>query len=147
MIEEFWIINGSGVPLFHLDVKLGGKDDSIESITKSTLFAGKWTAINVVSQQLNRETISSIHLGSQTLTLKKSVPFNLLFIASAPRDVKDRQIDKILARLMQSFINKYARVLLEWNGNIEQFRSFYQEADKVIHDSYPEKFQRTLAEI
>ncbi len=147
MIEEFWIINGFGVPLFHANVKLGGRDDSIEAITKSALFAGMWTAINVVSQELNKESINSIHLGTQTLSLKKSDSFNLLFIVNAPRDVKDKQINKILARLMESFIDKYSSVLPGWNGNIAQFSGFYQEVDKVVNDSYPEKFQRTLAEI
>ncbi len=147
MIEEFWIINGSGIPLFHINVKSGGIDDSIEAITKSTLFAGVWTAINSVAQQLNGDSISSLHLGTQTLTLKKSDSFNLIFMVNAPRDVKDKQVSKALARLMESFIDKYSSALTNWNGNVEQFRSFYQEVDKVIHDSYPEKFQRTLAEI
>ncbi len=147
MIEEFWIINSYGVPLFHLNVKNGKRDDSIEAITKSTLFAGMWTAINTVAQQFNNDSINSIHLGSQTLSLKKSESYNLLFIANAPRDVKDKQINKILDKLMNSFIGKYSSVLIGWNGNIEQFMSFYQEVEKVVNDSYPEKFQRTLADI
>ncbi len=147
MIEEFWVINSYGVPLFHLNVKNGKRDDSFEAITKSTLFAGMWTAINTVAQQFNNDSINSIHLGSQTLSLKKSESYNLLFIANAPRDVKDKQINKILDKLMNSFIGKYSSVLIGWNGNIEQFMSFYQEVEKVVNDSYPEKFQRTLADI
>ncbi len=147
MIEEFWIINGSGVPLFHFDTKIGGKEDSIEAVVKSTLFAGMWTAINVVAQQINGDSINSLHLGSRTLTLKKSEKFNLIFLANAPRNEKDKKIEKILAKLMQAFLDVYSGVLIGWNGNIEQFNRFRQDVEKVIRDSYPEKFQRSLAEI
>ncbi len=147
MIEEIWVINAAGIPLFHVDIRLSGLDESVEDLMKSALFAGVWTAINSVAQQLNGNSISSLHLGTRTITLKKSDSFNLIFMANAPRDVNDKVVSKVLARLMESFIDKYSRALKEWNGNVEQFRSFKQEVEKVIHESYPERFQRALADI
>jgi hypothetical protein len=147
MIEEFWIINAAGVPLFYQSTKSGAKDDSLEAITKSTLFAGMWSAINSFAQQIDGTSISSIHLGTNTLTLKKSESFNLIFTVKAPRDVKDKQVNKILAKLMESFLENYSTILPSWTGNIGDFSSFHQEVNKVIHASYPEKFQRSLAEI
>jgi hypothetical protein len=147
MIEEFWIINAAGVPLFYQSTRSEVKDDSIESITKSTLFAGMWSAINSFAQQIDGTSISGIQLGKHSLKLKKSESFNLIFMVKAPIDVKDKQVNKVLDKLVESFLANYSNALTNWNGDIEQFNAFHQEVVKVIHTSYPEKFQRSLSEI
>ena len=116
---EFYIINTSGIPLFHQKA-----NPSIESVNKN-MVSGFISAIqSVVSAQNDEEKIESIKFKNTKLIILQQSLYNIFFIARVSQKEKEKPARKELKKLSTFFIEDYRKHLIEWDGEINVFQSF-----------------------
>lgn len=116
---EFYVINNSGVPLFHQKA-----NPSIESVNKN-MVSGFISAIqSVVSAQNDEEKIESIKFKNTKLIILQQSLYHLFFIARVSQKVKEKPVRKEIIKLSTSFIEDYRKYLIEWDGEINVFQNF-----------------------
>lgn len=116
---EFFVINTSGVPLFHQKA-----NNSIESVNKN-MVSGFISAIqSVVSAQNEEEKIEIIKFKNTKLVILQQKLYQLFFIARISQKEKEKPVRKELLKLSTLFVEDYRKHLIEWDGEISIFQNF-----------------------
>ena len=117
--HEFYVINSSGVPLFHQKA-----NNSTESVNKN-MVSGFISAIqSVVSSQNDEEKIEIIKFKNTKLVILQQSLYDLFFIARVSQKEKEKPARKELKKLSILFVEDYRKHLIEWDGEISIFQNF-----------------------
>ncbi len=118
-VEEFWIINWDGLPLFKysptrsLRIELiGGFLSAIQSFAKTVIEDER-------GQYLNTLTI-----GDHSYHFLTDEVYKLYFILKTSKKVKEKIINLYLQRFQDMFIEEFRKDLVAFDGDITPFESF-----------------------
>jgi len=115
-----WVVTETGIALFS---QVFNQDHDPQ------LFAGVLSALNSFSEQISEGGLSNFQVSEIHFSMIKRM--GLIFVASSnPRAKKKKALDE-LNIIAEKFLNKYSKILEDWNSDISQFTDFSQ----VIADS------------
>ncbi|KKN14217.1 hypothetical protein LCGC14_0998330 [marine sediment metagenome] len=119
IVEEFWIINWDGLPLFKysstrsLRIELiGGFLSAIQSFAKTVIDDGKGKYLNTIS------------IGDHTYNFMTNEIYKLYFILKTSSKEKEKIINIYLRRFEDMFIEEFRRDLITFDGDISKFDKF-----------------------
>ena len=147
MIKEFWIINTSGICLFHRSVDSNVYKIDTKNITIDTeLFSGLLTAILNMYSELSSTEIQKLEgEGGKFLFFRKQ---NLIYIVRSQLNDDDKKIKKKIEIIQNLFIEKYNKQLEEFDGNITSFSLFEADLNEIFKKiSKLEKWGKGILEI
>lgn len=132
MIQEIIILNDKGVPIFFHNFSGSSNIDSDYHVIASYF------------DQICRFTKYGFKESLNALKMNKSVfyfytdpksNFHLIFKCESKVDskkLKKKLIDNIAVRVFDTFLNKFKKELINFNGNYSQFKSFSLEIDEIM---------------
>ena len=147
MIKEFWIINTSGICLFHRSVDSNVYKIDTKNITIDTeLFSGLLTAILNMYSELSSTEIQKLEgEGGKFLFFRKQ---NLIYIVRSQLNDDDKKIKKKIEIIQNLFIEKYDKQLEEFDGDITSFSLFETDLNEIFKKlSKPEKWGKGILEL
>lgn len=110
-----WVVTETGIALFS---RVFNQDHDQQ------LFAGVLSALNSFSEQISEGGLSNFQVSEIRFSLIKRK--GLIFVASSnPRAKKKKALDE-LNIIAEKFLNKYSKILEDWNSDISQFADFSQ---------------------
>ncbi|MHA1145458.1 MAG: hypothetical protein ACTSRW_12020 [Candidatus Helarchaeota archaeon] len=133
-IEEIWIINSSGIPVFN--VQTASDLDPI-------LVAGFLSSLETYVKSMGDKKINSISLGESKIILKHG-NHGFLFISRSKRNAKEKKIMKSLDLIEKEFFKKYEHILEKWSGDTEVFEDFISDIDRIFKTSAETKAKESL---
>ena len=144
MINEFWIIDKSGICLFHRSVDKN--ETSSADSDQMQLISGFLSSILNLYSQISSDELQKI-LGEGFKFLFFSYA-NLIFMVRANLNTNDNQIKKKINIIQKSFIKKYATELENFDGNIDSFKKFEKDLDQIFKKiSKLEKWSKGLSNL
>lgn len=130
MVEELWVINDSGICLFHRSIYLDGPDCSNLNIGENQLFSGLLTGILTATLEFSSNDIKKMEtLEGKFMFFKKN---HLFFVVWAKIKSSDKKIKKKIKVLQDLFIDKFKEDLENFDGEVTAFHLFEEELDKVF---------------
>ena len=125
-VEEFWIINWDGLPLFKYSPKrslrvelIGGFLSAIQSFAKTVIEEERGNYLNTLS------------IGEHSYNFLTDEIYRLYFILKTSKKVKEKIINLYLQRFQDMFIEEYRRELIAFDGDITIFDSFNKQFVKT----------------
>jgi len=118
LIDEFWIINFDGVPLFSYS-----PDDPLNS----HLIGGFFSAIQKFSTKMDDKTehyINSLNLNDASIHFLINQKYELYFISKSSKKTKPKLITPHLKELAEIFINEFEERIIDFDGEITIFNEF-----------------------
>ena len=141
MIEEFWVINDSGLCLFYRSIHAKSSDINLDM--QQDLFSGMFSAILQFHSQLTSTQIQKFEdYEGKFLFFARH---NLIFIVKAKLDVPDKKIRQQVEVIQDSFIKRFEKEIDNFSGNITDFQCFSEDLDEVFKKiSMAEKWGKGL---
>ncbi len=140
IIEEFWVINETGLCLFYRSIH-PGKESPVEN--QSDLVSGMFSAILQFHSQLSGSNIQKFEdtEGKFLFFARRK----LIFIVKAKLNAPDDKIKKRVNLIQEQFIKKFSAKLDAFDGNVTEFKKYEKELDLLfIEMSKAEKWGREL---
>ncbi len=125
IIEEFWVINDTGLCLFYRSIH-----PEKQVATQSDLISGMFSAILQLHSKLSGSSIQKFEdtEGKFLFFARK----NLIFIVKARLNAPDDKIKKRVTLLQDKFIKKFQAKLDNFDGNVTEFKSYEKDLDSVF---------------
>lgn len=118
LIDEFWIINFHGVPLFKYP-----SDDDLDS----HLIGAFFSAVQKFSSHLDSKTeqyINSLMLKKNAFHFLINQKYRLYFISKSSKKTKSKLINPHLKELAELFIGEFEEDIINFDGEITFFNRF-----------------------
>jgi len=132
-IEELWLIQKSGIPMFKYPKEPEGTGDS--------LFAGMLTAILALVKESTGEIISNIVMMNHTFFINPIEKLRIIIAVKTPMNTKTKEIQKQLEALRDKLLEMYSPSDIDrWDGNCDTFKTFEEHLIKEKN-----KFQQYLS--
>ncbi|WP_371802926.1 hypothetical protein [Candidatus Lokiarchaeum ossiferum] len=120
LIDEIWILTENGLTLYN--------EQFLEE-QSADLFGGFISAINAFASEIGMEEVQMIKGKNYKLTLAHYEDHRLTFVVRTPLDQKDTKIISYLGYLKKKFVDYYAEDLLDWKGEMEEFKEIKELFD------------------
>ncbi|MFX1444345.1 MAG: hypothetical protein ACFFHV_13100 [Promethearchaeota archaeon] len=148
MVEEFWIIDTSGICLFHRAIheKSNIMDQKVEIQIDEQLFSGLLSGIMSFAEEVSKEQIKKIELdeGKFLFFARR----NLIFIVRSHLNTSDKNVKKKIQIIEDLFIKKYSKELDTFNGDVSSFRFFENDLEEIFKKiSKSEKWGKGLIDL
>ena len=131
-IEELWLIQKSGIPMFKYPKGQDGIGDS--------LFAGMLTAILALIKESTGETISNIVMMNHNFFINPIEKLRIIIAVKTPINTKTKEIQKQLEVLRDKLLETYSPSDIDhWDGDCDTFKTFEEHLIKE-----KSKFQQYL---
>ncbi|MFX0069534.1 MAG: hypothetical protein ACFFAO_00370 [Candidatus Hermodarchaeota archaeon] len=132
MIEEFWIINESGICLFHRSINKETHEieDRSGIQIEEQLFGGFLSGLMSFTEEMASEIIKKIELREGKFLIFTSK--NLIFIVRSDLNVSDKKIKNKIAIIKELFIEKFSKELDAFNGEISTFTVFEKDLEEIF---------------
>jgi hypothetical protein len=124
MIDQILIMTDSGLPLFDWTPNNDGAD--------SNLVSGFLTALNLFAEGERGEQIRKITMDPTTFIFQREQ--NQIFVILTKDPEFEKIILLILTEIKERFLDAYSEAAQNFNGNVEQFTSFKDTVDQILHD-------------
>ncbi|OLS12029.1 MAG: hypothetical protein RBG13Loki_4373 [Promethearchaeota archaeon CR_4] len=116
-IEQLWLIQRSGVPMF----KYPENDQKIDD----SLFAGMLTAILQLVRTSMGHFIETIAMGDRSFCIVSVEELDLIIVVQTPKNIKSKQVHKQLEVIREKLMKTYTLASIKnWDGSCEFFKSF-----------------------
>ena len=147
MIEEFWIINTSGICLFHRGILSDKTNLTSKNVKIDTeLFSGLLSAILSMYSEISSSQIQKLE-GEEGKFLFFSKQ-GLIYIVRAKFSDDDKKIKKMIDVIQDLFVKKYQKELKDFDGNITSFIQFESNLVEIFKKiSKPEKWGKSLMDL
>ncbi len=129
MIEEFWIIDKSGICLYH---RIKGNDTSKNEDAFEQLLGGLLTGILTVSKEVMASTLQKIE--SKGVKFLFFTENELIFVVKATINTSDNKIKKRIEILQDKFIKKFKLELENFDGDVTSFKQYEGELDEIFKE-------------
>lgn len=121
-IDEFWIINWNGIPLFSYSPSeklnqnfIGGFFSAIQAFAKG------------ITEDFGKEYVKALSVGKFNYIFLANNIHQLFFISKSNKKVKEKQISKHLRIIEKMFLEKFESLLTNFNGDVSSFEEFNYE--------------------
>jgi hypothetical protein len=131
IVDEFWILNFEGVPLFHY---------SQEEERNYQLIGAFFSAIQSFARELSRNKknkfVHQISLGNANYTFLVNTKYDLYFVSKSPSKIKEKQVNPHLKRIEEMFLDDFKSVIFDYAGDISVFEKFREKFKKYFDDNF-----------
>ncbi len=148
MVKEFWIIDTSGICLFHRAIhgKTNIMDEKFKIQIDEQLFSGLLSGIMSFTEEVSQEQIKKIELNEGKFLFFARQ--NLIFIVRADLNTSDKNVKKKIQVIQDLFIKKYSKELDAFDGDVSSFRFFEHDLEEVFAKiSKTEKWGKGLIDL
>ena len=148
MVEEFWIIDTSGICLFHRALHGGSNimDRKFEIQVDEQLFSGLLSGIMSFAEEVSQEKIKKIELNEGKFLFFARQ--NLIFIVRSLLNKSDKDVKKKIQIIQDLFIKKYSDELDAFDGDVSSFRLFEKDLEDIFKKiSKSEKWGKGLIDL
>lgn len=148
VVEEFWIMDTSGICLFHRSIhgKANIIDEKAGIQIDEQLFSGLFSGIMSFTEEVSKEQIKKIELNEGKFLFFSRQ--NLIFIVRTELNISDKSVKKKIQIIEDLFIKKYSKELEAFNGDISSFRLFENDLEEVFKKiSKSEKWGKGLIDL
>jgi len=114
LIQELWIISGSGLTLYNQ--RIG------ESINKD-LFGGFISAIDNFVQEMGGDC-KRIEMGDSLLLIEKCKDPSIIIVCRSGKKNKQKKIEKYMGKIKEEIFKHHKEKIKTWDGNTETFDDF-----------------------
>lgn len=123
IIDNLWILLETGIVLFKR---------IIDKNIKTQLFGGLMSALNSFSERLSDGGLTNFEISNKRFILMKKN--NIIFVASALKNVKEKRVIEKLNRVSEKFFELYPLewIQKEWDSDISYFSDFEQEIESIL---------------
>ncbi|MBD3211784.1 MAG: hypothetical protein GF311_04175 [Candidatus Lokiarchaeota archaeon] len=132
ILRDLWILDNTGVSLY---------SRVYNPKVNEQLFGALMSAINQFAEKLAEGGISSFELSDKKFTIEKRQ--NLLFIANASSNEKDKKIKRELTNISEKFLEVYSDKIKKFDGDVSIFSDFEQHIQNSLEDTV-KKFQNAF---
>lgn len=132
ILRDLWILNSSGVTMY---------SRVYNPKVNEQLFGALMSAINQFAERVAEGGISSFELSDKKFTIEKKE--DLLFIANAASDEKDKKVKKELSNISDKFLELYSDQLKNWDGDVSIFSDFENQIENSLEDTV-KKFRKAF---
>jgi hypothetical protein len=127
-VEEFWIINWEGIPLYNY---------SPTSKLEPSLISGFFSAIQAFAKEIDdSEEVNSIVFGKYNYTFLSDANRSLYFISKSLKKVKIKEINKHLINIQKMFVYEFSNDIEFFDGEISVFEKFNEVFNKYFEDNF-----------
>jgi len=132
ILRDLWILNSTGVTMY---------SRVYNPKVNEQLFGALMSAINQFAERVAEGGISSFELSDKKFTIEKKE--DILFIANAASDEKDKKVKKELSNISDKFLELYSDQLKNWDGDVSIFSDFESQIENSLEDTV-KKFQKAF---
>ena len=126
MIEEFWIVDKSGICFFHRSIDKNNEiGDDYEQ-----LLGGVFTGLLTFSNQLTTANLQKIETKDNKILF--FIEGGLIFVIKADLKASDKKIKEKIKILEDRFIKRFKNEISNFNGEISSFKIFEDDLDKIF---------------
>ncbi len=119
-IEQLWLIQRSGVPMFKFPDTQQKMDDS--------LFAGMLTAILQLVRTSTGNAIENMQMGESSFFIQTIESLEIIIVAKTEKNKKKHQVQKELEVIREKLMKTYdSTTIKKWDGSMEYFKSFAEQ--------------------
>ncbi len=122
MINQFLILNTSGVPLYNWQKE---KEE-----TDFGLISGFLSAFHMFAKSERGEEIKRIHLDPTTFIFEEES--DLIFVILTKEKKHEKFINLILKELKDRFLKQYQNEIEKYSGNMSLFRNFENDVEEIL---------------
>lgn len=123
-ISEIWIVNKSGAPIFNR---------SIDTKVDPALFGGFLSAIQAfIETQFKGAHLETLVFGQSQLFFLYIGLYNMFIVARSPKKVNAKDIQALLEKIRDLFLEKYKLLLEKDVADLDQFLSFNSDLEKLL---------------
>lgn len=146
MIEEFWIIQSTGICLFHKSIRSNTVSLKMKPINDTSLFSGLFSAILTMYSELSSSQIQKLE-GDEGKFLFFT-KHDLIYIVKAGLNASDKKIKKKIEIIQNLFIKKFENELINFDGEISNFSVFEDDLNTIFNKiSKSEKWGKNLLDL
>ncbi|TFF97064.1 MAG: hypothetical protein EU547_05365 [Promethearchaeota archaeon] len=130
IVEEFWIVNFNGIPLYSY---------SPEKELEPSLISSFFSAIQNFSSQMNGKKnlyINSLTVGDSIFNFLINKDYELYFILKSSDKIKSKLINKHLKEIEKMFIAKFNDELESFRGEVTMFTQFTPIFKSYFQDKF-----------
>jgi len=132
IIRDIWILSSDGITMY---------SRAYNPKVNEQLFGAVMSAINKFAEKITDGGLSSFELSDIKFTIIKKK--DILFVANASLEEKDKQINKELSNISDKFFEVYANQLENFSGDVSIFSDFEQHIEKSLQDTV-KKFKKAF---
>ncbi|MFX1541072.1 MAG: hypothetical protein ACFFBX_09870, partial [Promethearchaeota archaeon] len=122
MIRDVYILKRTGEVLIHKPFSKRGVDE--------TIFSGFYSALSAFAEELGHGGIETIQMGDVSFYYEHSE--DLLFAIAADKSHNAKDVKIVLTEVKQQFIEKYADLVADWDGNPLPFQKFTKDIELIV---------------
>ncbi|TFF89962.1 MAG: hypothetical protein EU548_05455 [Promethearchaeota archaeon] len=130
IVDEFWIINFDGIPLFSYSPR-----EELSSILISSFFSAI-QKFALRTDDSNSKYINSLSLGESNFNFMVNNEYELYFISKSTKKIKEKLINKHLKEIEQMFLSKFEEDVKNFSGEITKFDKFEPTFEKYFKDKF-----------
>lgn len=130
LIEDFWIINFDGIPLFIY---------SSNDVLNPNLMSSFLSAIQQFSLQIHDEEeqyIDSFTLADSKFNFLINQKFKLYFVLKSSKDLHPKFVNKHLKQIKQMFVGDFSKDIETFDGEVSNFSRFKHKIEKYFKDKF-----------
>ncbi|MFW9821754.1 MAG: hypothetical protein ACFFE4_02400 [Candidatus Thorarchaeota archaeon] len=116
VLQDVWILDKSGVVVFHREFK--------ETVSPQ-LFGAMMSALNIFSEELTDRGLSNFELNNKRFTIIKKD--NLIFVANSSKEFNQKKVNRELEKISKKFLKLYSKDLEKFQGRIGAFSEFKEK--------------------
>ena len=132
-IEEFWIINWSGTPLFSYSPSI-----KLEFNIMSSFFSALQSFAVQLIDEKKESYVNAIAIGEYNYNFLSHSLYQVYFVSKSLKSLKPKNIKTHLQNIASLFINKYGEELFEFDGEVTKFEAFLDE----FHEYFKGNFKK-----
>jgi len=123
MINEFLVVDRSGIALFYFDAEGNGKEHQ--------RLASFFTALDIFVKEGFKDSIKMIKLVNKIYYLYPKD--NLIFIASILKtNFKEKLVEEFMSKVSEKFLKKFTSNITQFKKDISIFDSFIYDLQELI---------------
>ncbi|TXT59925.1 MAG: putative Fe-S protein [Promethearchaeota archaeon] len=131
IVDEFWILNFDGVPLFHYSPT---EEPDYELI--SSFFSAIQSFAREITGDLKESFIHQISLGNANFIFLANQNYQLYFVSKTPLKIKENQVNSHLKEIETMFLEDFKNDLSTYEGDVTIFEKFKEKFKTYFNNNF-----------
>lgn len=131
IVDEFWILNFEGVPLFHYSE---GEERNYQLI--GAFFSAIQSFARELSGNKKDKFVHQISLGNAHYTFLVNNKYELYLVSKSSLKIKEKQVNSHLKKIEKMFLDDFESVIFDYAGDISVFEKFREKFKKYFDDNF-----------
>ncbi|MHA1670956.1 MAG: hypothetical protein ACTSV5_10340 [Promethearchaeota archaeon] len=134
IIEEFWVLDWEGKPLYTF---------TTEEKRRSDLISGFFQTIQSLARNMVQEHVNTISLGESNYNFLHNTIYELYFVLKCSKKTKRKTIKARLSTIESLFIEDYRAELVKPEIDPSKFEKFQHKIEKYLVQDILDKVTNT----